>query len=668
MSWSSFRSIALSVLCVPALSVVDAYADTPLLDEVHTVASASSPIPAEHTFSISVAGNYQLTLTDFGATATPTPVPLAAVALAITSGGTLVGKPLSAPGTLQFAATPGDYVVHVVGTLGAAGSGQIGIHISDATNTAVYDFSDSLSLPADAIPNGGAAIDDSFTVATSGSYQVVLNDLQFPQALTTLTLAVVQQGGGLVTTLAAAGSATVALQSGVTYRIFAVGSLDPSLLNAGLYGASVTPAGGGAPAYAKTVPVGAVTLLASPTLTAGSYTLSTSDLQIPTALAQFGVAVSFNGQAVAKLTATGSQPFTATAATYQVFAIGVAPAAGMGSYSVTLQSGQSTVLSVARAVIDPTSTGKAYSFDATAASGQTYAFDLADFGYPAPFVALNAALVQNGALVTGSQLSIGTSVANAPATGTANVTPAAGPVSLLVFAQPAVATSTTAAAGLFGVDLTTSGGSSVAFETTQGVGQLFSVRKISIVTPSSYQVTVGDVAFPAAFQNLAAIVTRGTSRVGSIYGGGAFGFPAVVGDYYVNFVAQPTGTFQAGTYSMVVMTAPTPTLAFTSSAASVTSGGTVTLTWTGGNVSSCTASNGWTGSQAVSGTFTSGALTAATTFALSCDGPGGTVANSVTVTVDAPPPPSKCGGGALRPELLLVLLGLLLLRRRSFPC
>ena len=179
MSWSSFRSIALSVLCVPALSVIDAYADTPLLDEVHTVASAGSPIPAEHTFNISVAGNYQLTLTDFGATATPTPVPLAAVALAITSGGTIVGKPLTAPGTLQFAATPGDYVVHVVGTLGAAGSGQIGIHISDATSTAVYDFSDSLSLPADAIPNGGGAIDDSFTVAASGNFQVALTICSF---------------------------------------------------------------------------------------------------------------------------------------------------------------------------------------------------------------------------------------------------------------------------------------------------------------------------------------------------------------------------------------------------------------------------------------------------------------------------------------------------------
>ncbi len=50
--------------------------------------------------------------------------------------------------------------------------------------------------------------------------------------------------------------------------------------------------------------------------------------------------------------------------------------------------------------------------------------------------------------------------------GTANVKLAAGPVSLLVVAQAA------ASGGLFGVDLTPSGGSA-AFATTQGVGQLF---------------------------------------------------------------------------------------------------------------------------------------------------------------------------------------------------
>jgi hypothetical protein len=671
MAWNSFKSIALSFLCVSTLSVANAYADVPLPLEVHTVASATSIVPAEHTFTVSLAGTYQLTLTDFGASATPA-VPMNALKLIVTSGATKVGTELDAAGTMTFPATPGDYVIHLVGTAGGPGSGQIGIHINDSTNTATYDFNDALALPPDAIPNGGSGIDDTFTVPTSGNFQVTLSDLQLPQALNTLTLALVQEGGALVTTLLTAGSTSVALQSGVNYRIFAIGSIGsvtPPPLNAGLFGVSVTPAGSTTPVYAKTVPVGAVTLIGSPMLTAGSYSLNASDLQFPSALSQFGVAVALNGQAVVALNASGTQTFTAIAATYQVFALGVAPAAGMGSYSVAVQSAQGPALSVARAVVDPASTARAYSFDATAASGQTYAFDLADFGYPAQFLSLKAAVVQAGTLVTGSQLTIGTSGAIPSATGTVNITPAAGPLSLLVFAQPAASTATTAAAGLFGIDLTVSGAAPV-FETTQGVGQLFSVRKVSILTAGSYAVTVGDVGFPAVFQNLAAIVTRGTSRVGSIYGGGTFGFPAVVGDYYVNFVAQPTGTIQAGTYSMLVETAPAPTLTFTSDVSSVTSGGTVTLNWTGGNVASCTASNGWSGSKPASGQFTSGALTATTTFALSCDGPGGTAANSVTVTVTDPPAPAKSGGGggAIRPELLVFLLGVMLLRRRMFSC
>ncbi|MGL1664046.1 hypothetical protein ACSTJJ_23225, partial [Vibrio parahaemolyticus] len=86
-----------------------------------------------------------------------------------------------------------------------------------------------------------------------------LADFQFPVALTTLTLAIAQEGGGLVgTPLAAAGSTTVSLQTGVNYRIFAVGVADTTA-NAGLYSAVLTPSGGGAPVYSRVVPVGAVT-------------------------------------------------------------------------------------------------------------------------------------------------------------------------------------------------------------------------------------------------------------------------------------------------------------------------------------------------------------------------------------------------------------------------
>jgi hypothetical protein len=260
-----------------------------------------------------------------------------------------------------------------------------------------------------------------------------------------------------------------------------------------------------------------------------------------------------------------------------------------------------------------------------------------------------------------------------------SITPAVGPVTLLVFAQPATPATpssggpTPVASGLFGINLTANGAGSATFETTQGVGQLFSARKVTVATGGTYQVVVGDVGFPANFGSLAVMVTRGTSQIGSIFGGGSFTFPATGGDYLVNFVAQPTGADEAGTYAMTVgLAPPAPTVTLQSSATSVASGSTVTLTWSSQNATVCTAtstsSGGWSGAIAVSGTATSAALTAATTFTLSCTGPGSSTpqTQSVTVNISSTSGGGSSGGGggggAIRPDLLALLFGLILLR------
>jgi hypothetical protein len=78
---------------------------------------------------------------------------------------------------------------------------------------------------------------------------------------------------------------------------------------------------------------------------------------------------------------------------------------------------------------------------------------------------------------------------------------------------------------------------------------------------------------------------------------------------------------------------PAPTLTFSANPASVASGEASTLTWSSTNATSCTASNGWTGSKPTQGTESTGALSATRTFALACTGAGGNVSRSVTVTV-----------------------------------
>lgn len=627
------------------------------LSEVHTVAAASQATPVECTFNVQVAGSYQVTLTDLGTVPGSNPAvpsPLTSVKLSITSSNVVVGTPLTAPGTLQLDATgPGTYVIHVVGVPGTQlpGSGPIGISVKDSASNTVASFSATLSVPQSApLPSNESTLDDSFTVSSTGTYTVTLSDLAFPQALTTLELIVTTSDGTIVTSppLTANGAtpvtSPVTLQTGVTYRIFAVGLADPSV-NAGLFSASVAPSGGGAAVYTKLVAVGRVAPINSVSLAAGSsYTLKMADLSFPSALASLaGLVVQNGGQVVAQLAAGGtSPPFTAVGGTYGVYALAspsTSATVNAGSYTLTLaQQGGANVLSVARAVGPAGGTPPlAYSYDVNVATGGAYAFNLSDFGFLSSFALLQGIVVQNGAQV-GQPLSV---------SGTENLTLAAGPLSVLVIGQPG------SAGSLFGVDLGTGGTAAPIFAATQGVGALFSSRQLAVSTAGNYAVSVSDVGFPAKFAKLAVVVTQGSSQLGSIYGGGAFAFSATPGNYFVNFIATPGGADLAGTYSLKVTEGPSVSLQ--SDNTTVASGATVHLTWSTQNTTSCTASGGWSGSQSLSGTFTTPALTTTTTFTLTCSGAGVDVAKSVTVNVDPPPATKSGGGGSIDLELLAVL-------------
>jgi hypothetical protein len=89
--------------------------------------------------------------------------------------------------------------------------------------------------------------------------------------------------------------------------------------------------------------------------------------------------------------------------------------------------------------------------------------------------------------------------------------------------------------------------------------------------------------------------------------------------------------------TITVTAPPAPTLTFSASPTSVVSGSASTLTWSSSNATSCTASDGWTGTKVTSGSESTGNLTTNKTYALSCTGAGGTINKSVSVTVTAPP-------------------------------
>lgn len=681
------RALRIASLAAAALAAgTGALAQTALVGTTHTVVAQGQPPAVEHNFMITTAGSYSVTLTDLGSKL-PTPAPLASVAMAVTQGGSIVGTPVTAAGSpITFTASANtQYTVHVVGIPGTAlGSGPIEEDVTDSGGNQVYSSIDTLSA-AVSQPSGVGILDNSFTVSSGGTYTVTMTDLQFPTALQNPALIVIDTTAGVpVATLTAFGSTqtTQALNPGDSYTILAVAQ-EQSSAPGGLFSVSVAPSTGPAAFGPAIVPVGSVTLLQSSAsgtsetsflLGSGQATLALADLTFPTVpLASLGATVvdATTGQAAtAAVTGTGQQNFipTSTTDSYEVFAYALAdPTVNWGSYSVSVRQGTAFPFLEAEAV-SSSSAVEAFGFDSSApeAGSSSYLVTLTDFKFPSAIAADGLAVVQNGLLVKSI---------NAAGNFTASLSQ--GPFTILAFGQAASGSS-----GLMGVDVSPGGGGTAVFDTTEGIGSGFSSTSFTTTTAQAVQANVADLKFPQALANLNLAVTSGTTLVGTIASAGSSGsFPFQASAntaYTINVLAQPAAASSsepeaAGTYAMSV--APAPTVTLTASPTSVASGGTVSLTWNAQNATSCTASaspsnSAWSGSETASssgGPVTSSALTADTTFTLSCTGAGGTASGTaaVSITAAAASGSGHGGGGSIDPELLLALAVMLLLRIRA---
>jgi len=84
---------------------------------------------------------------------------------------------------------------------------------------------------------------------------------------------------------------------------------------------------------------------------------------------------------------------------------------------------------------------------------------------------------------------------------------------------------------------------------------------------------------------------------------------------------------------------PVPGAVISATRVNIQEGESTQLSWSSTNADSCVAFGGWGGPLAASGTRVTDALSASTTFSLSCSGPGGTSPPAqVTVTVNSVPP------------------------------
>jgi len=90
--------------------------------------------------------------------------------------------------------------------------------------------------------------------------------------------------------------------------------------------------------------------------------------------------------------------------------------------------------------------------------------------------------------------------------------------------------------------------------------------------------------------------------------------------------------------SITVAASATPSVTLSASPSSLPYNGSTTLSWASANSSGCTASGNWSGNKAASGSQAIVALTANSSFNLSCSGPGGDASDSISITVAAPLP------------------------------
>ena len=106
--------------------------------------------------------------------------------------------------------------------------------------------------------------------------------------------------------------------------------------------------------------------------------------------------------------------------------------------------------------------------------------------------------------------------------------------------------------------------------------------------------------------------------------------------YYNNNSCNPS-TLSCYIYTTVTVGAPPPTVTFSASPTSISLGASSTLTWSSTNATSCAGTGGWNQPSLGPSGSASVQPTAATTYSISCTGPGGKSAvSSVTVSI-APP-------------------------------
>ena len=650
--WQSLGLAVRGALIASVLMGANVWAAV-LVDESQLVATSpafEAAAPIAQTLTIATAGQYTVTLTDLNS-----PSQFTSVGVAITQGAALIAKIDAAkqdqPASVDFDAQPGAYTVRLLGTPASQSAGTARVLIAlKAGGTPVLLFVDGMAAPVD-LPAGQTTLDTSFHISDPGTYQITFTDAAFPEALASYSLNVIPPGPSATPLFsnpnppfdAVSNSQFNAAVAG-DYRLLVVAQAGAS--STGLYGVKIVGGSAGTTvAYSQAQTIGKLPAATPITLpTTGTYSLSLTDFAFPAALSAVRAVVVQGADVPAQLSASGTVQFNANQGSAALYAIAsAATPPGAGSYGVQLTQASQAVYSDVRPVQveDTTNLNNGFVYHVTFPAAGSYQLKSTDFGFPQAFTSMATAVSQSGAVI-----------AKLDAPGTITVQAAAGAADIVI----AAALSAPTANGLFGINLSQAG--TTLFETTQGVGGLFRETKLTIPVDGKYELTLTDHKFPEQFGDLAMAVTRGSTLVAQIFGGGDFSFDATPGDYSLNLIARTQSTSQYGLYGTKVQDAPpAPVVTLTASRSTIAPQEKTTLSWSATNATSCTGSGGWTGTRAASGSEAVGPLASNTTFTLSCTGPGGSGSSSTAITVVAAQ--SRSGGGGGLTGGLLIAIGLL---------
>jgi hypothetical protein len=638
-----------------ALAVSTAHASV-LVNEAHVVAlndSIAATLPDPVNFNVATAGTYTITLTDIGKRANSGAHAFLSLTVVIYQNSQAF-KVLSVPevtadnvvGTVML--PPGNYSAQVLGTTGDAS--LYALNIANGA-ISILNAAGSVTSSSSVSSSDLSTLQQELTLVAGRSYSIATSDIAFPAALSSLNVAVVVDGTNVACPLTAASTSSCTFIAGTSNRLLALASKSASAV-AGLYSIKLLDTTNSNAIVSSVYPVGAIPDPVSiPMPVAGSYQLIITDLKTPDPLNALQVLLLQDTTVLANQNAAGTSKlsiFNAGKGGARLYAIGSSTANG-GIYGVQLtQNGMVTYSNAS--VVSPTNTATqtGYFYNVTLPAAGNYSLTLNDLNFPASFASTSVA-VTRGATTLGSMSSAGT-------LNLSNV--AAGDVQINVIAKP-----NGAGQGLYGLTMSATGSATNLLSVTQGVGGSFMTIPVSVATAGTYALNVNDLMAPQRLGQLLVAVTRDTQFVGEVIGSASVNVNATPGTYMLNVIAT-TNTAANSPFGMFgIAFGGAPNVTLTPSATSVTSGGSVSLTWSSTDTTSCTASDGWSGSKAGSGTESIGPLSSDTKLTLTCSGVTGSTSNSVTIKVSLAPseaPKAKGGGGAMQWWWLMALSSLLL--------